>query len=81
MNKLEKVKQGLDACTELECPDACPYKRGGSNGYCVHNLHRDALDCIEETKVNRVFKRSAIGLAWLLYPLALYKIFQLIFGR
>ena len=77
----EKVEQGLRNCTDAVCSDECPYKRDGQEGFCMHNLHKDAIECIEATRLNRIFKRSAIGIVWLLYPVVLYKIFQLVFGR
>ena len=78
MNR-EKVRKGLECCTDMVCPDECPYKR---SDYCQKNLHHDALECLERPgKIDKVFKGSAIAFVWLAYPVVLYKIFQLIFGR
>ena len=73
MDKREKVELGLKACTEIECPDECPYKRDGDPNYCQHRLHRDALEVLNEepiiieameTGTDRFFKWSCIVFAW-----------------
>jgi hypothetical protein len=40
-----KVKSGLDTCLRGKCKE-CPYFRHG--GYCVTQLNKDALQCIQE---------------------------------
>lgn len=73
MEKREKVEQGLKACTEVECPDSCPYKRDGDPDYCQHRLHRDAIELLDESPVviveqestvDKIMKWSCVAIAW-----------------
>lgn len=58
MDKREKVERALKACTEMNCPDECPYKRDNESGYCVHNLHRDAAEVMDEEPLFVIYGES-----------------------
>lgn len=83
MERREKVEQGLKACTEMVCPDECPYKRDGDPNYCQHRLHRDALEELQEEPymiiygesiADKIMKWTTILGAWTLTVLIILKL-------
>lgn len=74
MTNREKVKKALECCTEMECPDECPYKRDNLSGYCVHNLHRDAVEAYSETPTDAFFKWFCIIASGIMFGMVIGKV-------